>query len=111
MSDNDKVMKEYVEDKIMKYTFHAKNFSKEDMERVDEYCKKHYGNDRKKMILTLITLVEDNIAIKILDDKMNLFASSVFTELDNINKQINQDNNKKEKVESKAAWKGFGDKK
>ena len=101
-------MKEYVEDKIFTYTFHAKNFSKEDMALVDDYCKIHYGNDRKKMILTLITLVENNVAVSLLDDKMNLFATQVFDEIDNINKQLNITDNKEEKP--RVGWKGFGDK-
>ncbi len=103
--EDKKDMKTYVEDKIFTYTFHAKNFSKEDMKRVDEYCKAHYGNDRKKMLLTLITLVEDNVAVKLIDDKLNLLASTVFKELDNINKEITPENKEKPK---RPSWKGFG---
>ena len=49
--DNAEELKDYIEDRIRKYTFHAKNFSKEDMDFVDTFCKDCYDNNRKLMVL------------------------------------------------------------
>ena len=112
---NDK-LKNFVEERILRYTFHAKNFSKEDMDRVDEYCKANFGNDRKKMILTLITMMEDNVNIKLLNDKINFVVDLCNQEfekiygvlLDKDEKKQDKINNINEEIEKKVSWKGFG---
>ena len=108
MSGNIPVMdlKKYVDEKITKYTFHAKNFDKEEMDRVDAYCKKYYGNDRKKMILTLITMVENNVLYNILNDKVELLTQRVIDELDKVYKLVKP---KEDKEDKKSSWKGFSE--
>lgn len=105
MSEKENI-KEYVEDKIIKYTFWAKNFNKEDMDYVDAYCKKVYDNNRKLMILDLIRYKEENIPLILLNNKINL----IYEDLHN---RVSKLEIKKEepKVEvKKKVWKGFSDK-
>lgn len=107
-NNNKKSLKEFVEDKIRPITFYAKNFSKEEIIRVDEYCKLHFGNDRKKMILTLITLVENNVLYDALNDKLDLMFINLSEEIDNIKKELNTEQTIKEKTKpKKVSWKGF----
>lgn len=105
----DKVLplKKYVDDKIMRYTFRAKNFDQVEMDRVDDYCKLHFGNDRKKMILTLISQAEGNLLYNMLNDKIDLLGANMVNQLDNIYKELDINNNKETPVEKKSSWKGF----
>ena len=111
MSDDKKTnIKDYVENKIGRFTFHAKNFDKDEMDRVDEYCKRYYGNDRKKMILTLITLVENNVLYNILNDKVELLTENFIRELEKVYKLVKPNKEQEETEPSRVSWKGFGDK-
>ena len=87
----------YVEDKITKITLKAKNFSVEEMEAVDDYCKKIYDNNRKLMILDLIRYKEENLALNLLDDKLNF----LFQEVQKLQGK------KEEPGKKKVSWKGF----
>lgn len=107
MSEDKKEIKDYIESKILKYTFHAKNFTKEDMDKVDTYCKNGFGNDRKKMILTLITMVEDNVKIKLLNDKFELFATNVANEFDKVYKLVEEYKLTEKKSKPKKGWVGL----
>ena len=80
------------------------------MDRVDEYCKLNFGNDRKKMILTLISLVENNSLFATINDKLNLFAEHVSRDIKELYERV-------AKIEAtlspevprkrKISWKGF----
>lgn len=97
-------IKEYVESKIKRYTFIAKNFKQEDMNLVDDFCKMNYDNNRKIMILDLIRYKSENIPINLLNDKINFIYNDLLEKIDI----------KKEKIKEKPKenkWKGFGDKK
>lgn len=94
---------DYIEDKISKYMFKAKNFTKEEMDRVDEYCKLNYGNDRKKMILTLIHLVENHLIVNLLDEKINYISTELLNRIEELEKKISPN----EKKSGKISWKGF----
>ncbi len=93
-------MNDYVESKIRKYNFFAKNFSKEDMNIVDTYCKDYYDNNRKLMIMDLIRYKEENIPITLLNDKINM----VFETLSD---KIKKQEVKEEKKPKISKWKGF----
>ena len=109
--DDEKSLKTFVEDKIMKITFRAKNFDAVEMNRVDNYCKLHFGDDRKKMILGLITMMENNSLISSLDGKINALSANVGEELNNIYKQLNEltieDPKDKPTETNRVSWKGF----
>ena len=111
--DNDKDLQSFVEDKIMRITFRAKNFSKEEMDRVDKYCKLHFGNDRKKMVLGLITMMENNTMIDTLNKRMDGITDAIGQELNNIYNILNHKEDKKEEPDKeepkkkKVSWKGF----
>jgi len=102
MSNDEKTMKEYVEEKIERYTFHAKNFTKDDMRYVDEYCKKFYDNNRKLMILDLIRYKSENSAVILLDEKINFIYEDLYNRIQELKPR-----EKKEEVK-KREWKGFG---
>ncbi len=107
---SDEKLKDYVEEKIWAYTFHAKNFSKEDMDRVDKYCKEHFGNDRKKMILTLISMVEGNTLIKTIDNKLDLNMEIIAKEFDNVYNKLDKLQKEEDPtIKKKVHWKGFSD--
>jgi len=97
MMSEDKNIKEYVENKIVKITFKAKNFTQGEIDFVDEYCKARYDNNRKLMILDLIRYKEENVLFELLNEKINYLYDQI--------------NSKKEepKKEKKVSWKGFGD--
>lgn len=110
MDDKTDDIKEFVDSRILKLTLKAKNFSKEEMDFVDAYCKLHFGDDRRKMILTLITMVESNHNIKLLDDKYEAEMINLYDELDKVYERLNALDDKKEERPKKMSWKGFGDK-
>ena len=98
MSEEDKTLKEYVESKIEKWTFKAKDFSIEELNVVDEYCKQNYGNNRKLMIMDLIRYKDENVAIFLLNDKINY----LYEEVQSLKGTENKVEEKK-----KYEWKGF----
>ena len=98
MSRND--INDYVENRIKKFWFVAKNFKKEDMDFVDEFCKEHYDNNRKVMILDLIRYKNENTPLMLLNEKINF----IYQEL---NTQIQKLTSKEDKIEPKKIWKGF----
>lgn len=96
---------EFVEEKILKITFRAKNFSKEEMDTVDEYCKENYDNNRKLMVLDLIRYKEENIPIIILNDKINFLYEKLNIKIKSLEKE--PDVSEKDK----KTWKGFSESK
>ena len=96
-----KGIKEHVEGIIEKHTFRAKNFTINDMEYVDNFCKEFYDNNRKLMIMDLIRYKAENSAVLILDEKINF----IYDELHNKIQEIKQKDNV---VPIKKEWKGFG---
>jgi hypothetical protein len=100
MSEENIDMKEYVEDKIIKYLFKAKNFSKEEMDFVDEYCKERYDNNRKLMLLDLIRYKEENLAFALLYERILQLEELILE-----NKKAKEEPEKKKKV----SWKGLSE--
>lgn len=104
----DDSLKNVVDDKIIKYTLFASGFSKKELDSVDNYCKTHFGGDRKAMILSLISIIENNYGYSLLNEKFDLLTNSVFDELDKIKEKLYKDKEYKEdKVDEKPKWKGF----
>jgi len=99
--------KDYVDDKIRRYTFWAKNFTQKDMDLVDVYCKKYFGNDRRKMILSLIAFAENDVRVNLLDDKINLISEKFITEIEALSDRIKQVEKEEDKPKEKISWKGF----
>lgn len=106
--DNAEELKDYIEDRIRKYTFHAKNFSKEDMDFVDTFCKDCYDNNRKLMVLDLIKNKISKSEITILDDKLDYFAKFMSINLETIFKALDELKEKEPEKKKKVPWKGFG---
>ncbi len=94
-------MKNVIDNKIKRINFIAKNFTIEDIKKVNLFCDGHFGNDRRKMILTLITLFQDDAKYSALNDKVDLIA---FQLNDKINEIIKFNDNIKIK---QSSWKGF----
>lgn len=108
MSEDKTELAEEVERRITKYTLKAKNFTEDELNKVDEFCKLHFGNDRKKMILTLITLFEDDTKINVLNEKINglqdyitAVADDLYAQIDKIKKEETQQENER------PSFKGF----
>lgn len=101
MVDKERLDK-YVEDKIHRYFFVAKNFTSKDMEYVDSYCKERYDNNRKVMILDLIRNKEENIILNMLNEKINFVYNDLLEKYNQINPKIEKEEKPKKKV-----WKGF----
>ncbi len=99
---NDKIkLDKYVENKIYRLNFVAKNFTKEDMDCVDSFCKARYDNNRKLMILDLIRYKEENIPLTILNDKLNLMYSELSSLIKISEPEV------KEEVKKKSVWGGL----
>jgi hypothetical protein len=98
----EKKLDKYVEEKIRKLVFVAKNFTLEDMEYVDTYCKERYDNNRKVMILDLIKYKEEQLPFILLNEKMNFLFND-------LNKKLKMLEKKEEKEEEPKPrkWKGF----
>lgn len=95
-------LKDYVENKIYTYMFKAKNFSKNDMDFVNTYCKERYDNNRKLMILDLIKYKEDNVLFNIVNEKINFIYERML-------EYHREDNEDEEPI--KKGWAGLGNKK
>ena len=107
-------LKEKVESKIIKYTMYAKNFNKKEYWDTDKYCKEHYNDNRRQMILDLIRYKEEDFKIKMLDDKIILLYNDFDTRIRKIEDYlitVLKENNQLTEEKKKPTWKGFGDNK
>jgi len=98
-------MAEYVEEQITRFLFKAKNFTIDELNYVDNFCKEFYDNNRKLMILDLIRYKTENSAVILLDEKINNLYDYFENKINNLKEE-----NKIEDKENKKSWKGFGDK-
>lgn len=98
----DTKLKDYVDSKIIKYTFYARDFTKTDIDFVNTFCKEFYNDDRKLMILDLIRYKADNMALNILNEKIDFIYNDLLNRIDN-----------KEHIEDKKpnVFKGFSQEK
>lgn len=102
MSEQDKKneLAEHVEEKIIRYMFMAKNFTKDEMDFVDRYCKEMYGNNRKLMIMDLIRYKEENLPLVLINEKVDYLFQV-------INNKDSEDEQKQEHKKVKGSWKGL----
>ena len=106
-------LKEKIEEKIVKYTMYAKNFSKKEYWDIDKYCKENYDNNRRQMILDLIRYKNDDFKMKMLDDKIILIYNEFNTRLEKLEEYLINNLNQKEQpkeVKKRPRWEGFGGK-
>ena len=100
-------LQDYVEDKIFKGYMVVGNLKLDEFKIIDEFCKEHYDDNRKRMLLDLIRDRQENISTILLDDKITLIYEFLINRIEHLEKLISINKEVEPTPKEKPTWKGF----
>ena len=106
-------LQDYVEEKIFKNYMVIGNININEFKIIDDFCKEHYDDNRKRMLLDLIKDRQENISTILLDDKITLIYDTLLTRIEYLEKTLNilhEDKIEPKQEIKKPTWKGFSKK-
>lgn len=101
----EKTLKSHVESKIFKGYMIISNLTEKEFGIIDSFCKEHFEDNRKRMLLSLIHYYDNNTLMKVMDDKLYLIYDDVDRRLSLLEDRGNAPVEKKEP--KKVTWPGF----